>query len=547
MLNTISMKKIFFLLLYSATGFFATAQTWQDTLASIDKLFERFKPGNPGIQIAISRNGQIIFSKAWGMADLEHGAPLTTESIIEAGSVSKQFTAAAILLLEQQGKLSLNDDVRKFLPEIPDYGNVITLRHMMQHTSGLKDWGSIAAMSGWPRTTKTYNNDDALYIVTRQKTLNNKPGDEYIYSNSNYNLLAIIVQRVGGKSLAEFTRQFIFEPAGMKHTSWRDNYKRIVRGRAIAYSKAGNNYFTEMPNEYVYGNGGLLTTAEDLLAWNYYYLSGKFGSPSLLSKQLALSPFNNGKTHNYAAGLVIDSANGWKQISHSGATAGYRANLEHFPELGLSFAILSNTSEIDRGPSPISQIRNLFVPDKRAGGGTPTTIAEHKVSDQLLNSYQGWYYSPLTGVCIKLYVRNGKLHTNRSGALVPLSDNLFQMGTNRVQLSSKLPRHLLFIAPADSIYFAAVDSGRTDEKYLEEYTGKYYSEEAESYCEIKFKNAALVFHRDPATDIPLLTTYKDGFDSYIGNMHFERNKAGKITGFKVSVTRARNVVFKKTN
>src|SRR5262249_49381138 len=155
---------------------------WQDTAAMIEKIFERYKPANPGCQLAISRNGQVIFSKAWGMADMEHSVPLTTESILEAGSVSKQFTAAAILLLEQRAKLSLNDDVRKYIPELPDYGTPITLRHMMQHTSGLKDWGSVMSIAGWPRSTKTYNNDDALYVASKQHTLNNKPGDEYIYS-----------------------------------------------------------------------------------------------------------------------------------------------------------------------------------------------------------------------------------------------------------------------------------------------------------------------------------------------------------------------------
>ncbi|MEO5582275.1 MAG: serine hydrolase domain-containing protein, partial [Saprospiraceae bacterium] len=174
------------------------SQSWQDTLMLIEKAFERYKPTNPGAQLAISRNGHIIFSNAWGMADLEHRVSLTMKSVLEAGSVSKQFTAAAMLLLEQQGKLSMSEDVRKYIPELRDYGTVITLRHMMQHTSGIKDWGSIAGIAGWPRTTKTYSNDDALLIISRQKTLNNKPGDEYIYSNSNYNLFAIIV---GGKRL----------------------------------------------------------------------------------------------------------------------------------------------------------------------------------------------------------------------------------------------------------------------------------------------------------------------------------------------------------
>ena len=162
------------------------AQTWQDTLQKLDKLFQTYE-GIPGAQLAISRNGELIFSRAWGLADLEHDVPLNTNSISEAGSISKQFVAACILLLEQQGKLSLEDDVRKYLPELPDYGTPIKLRQMMQHTSGLRDWGSIAAVTGWPRSTKTYDNNDALAMISKQKALNNIPGEEYIYSNSNYN------------------------------------------------------------------------------------------------------------------------------------------------------------------------------------------------------------------------------------------------------------------------------------------------------------------------------------------------------------------------
>jgi CubicO group peptidase (beta-lactamase class C family) len=207
------MKKLLLSVCFVTVYLFTTAQSWQDTVSKIEKLFARYKPSNPGAQLAISRNGKVIFSKAWGMADLEHNSPLTTESVTEAGSVSKQFTAAAILLLEQQGKLSLDDNVRKHIPEMPDYGYPITLRQMMQHKSGLKDWGAIAGIAGWPRSTKTYNNEDALYIICNQKTLNHKPGDEFLYSNSNYNLFAFIVQRVSGMSLADFTKKNIFEPA----------------------------------------------------------------------------------------------------------------------------------------------------------------------------------------------------------------------------------------------------------------------------------------------------------------------------------------------
>lgn len=537
------MKKLFSLLLISALSTIAYAQNWQDTAAMIDKIFERVKAGNPGCQLAISRNGQVIYSKAWGMANLEHAAPLTKESIIEAGSVSKQFTAAAILLLEQQGKLSLTDDVRKHLPEMPDYGTPITLRHMMTHTSGLKDWGSVAAIAGWPRSTKTYDNNDALYIASRQKTLNHQPGAEYLYSNSNYNLFAVIVERLSGMSLAEFTRVHIFEPAGMKHTQWRDNYKKVVAGRAIAYQKEGNNYFTEMPNEYVYGNGGLLTTCEDLLIWNNYYLSGKLGNPSLLPKQLQLSPFNNGFMNWYGAGLNIDSVRGWKSISHTGATAGYRASLEHFPDLNLSIAFLTNTTEFDQGQNPVSEVRNLLVKNiARQNASAPTAF---NIAQRSLDSYPGWYWSQQKGISVRLFIRDGKLANNRGGNLVPLSENVFQLGQNRVQISNSTPRHLLLISPFDTTYFAAVDSATTDEKFLKEYIGTYYSEEAEVAYDVQVKNGKLVLHREPKRDYTLNSSFKDGFTSAVGDIYFERDKKKQVINMKVYVGRARNVAFKK--
>lgn len=389
----------------------ASSQTWDDTLRSIERIFERYKPSNPGAQVAISRNGKIIFSKAWGMADLEHNAPLTTTSPTEAGSVSKQFTAAAILLLEQQGKLSLNDDVRKYIPELPAYGNTITLAHMMRHTSGLKDWGSVAAIAGWPRSTVTYSNDDALLIASRQKTLNNKPGDEYIYSNTNYNLLAVIVARVSGMSFADFTQRNLLQPAGMTHSQWRANFKKIVPNRAMAYGKAGNDYFTNMPNEYVHGNGGLLTTAEDLIVWTNYYTSGKFGSPSLLQKQITTVPLNAGAVNRYAAGIFIRSYKDKPVYAHDGATASYRANLVYVDALGLTIAFLSNTSEYDRSTNAANALEELFLgkPEPVQVGTVNNTQAVQEPALTDHNEYVGEYYSEEAAVTYYLIMRDGKL------------------------------------------------------------------------------------------------------------------------------------------
>jgi len=521
------------------------SQSWQDTVAMIEKAFERYKPGNPGCQLAIARKGQLLFSRSWGMADLEHGIALTNESRIEAGSVSKQFTAAAILLLEQQGKLSLNDDVRKYIPELPAYGSPITLRHMMQHTSGLKDWGSVVAVSGWPRSTKTYDNDDALYVIARQKSLNHEPGAEYIYSNSNYNLFAIIVERVSGKSLAEFSRINIFGPAGMTHTEWRDNFKRIVTNRAMAYEKSQGSYYTNMPNEYVYGNGGLLTTAEDLLKWNNYYLNGKLGNPSLLDKQLRLTPFNNGSQGWYAAGLVIDSIRGWKTINHNGATASYRANLEYFPDLGLSIAFLSNTSEFDGSADVAGTARNIFVRNLQQASSTSNTTGVTVPIDKL-NRFAGWYKETRTGSGVRLSVKDGKLANSRGGTMIPVADNVFMIGATKIVVEDGKTKRLHFISRTDTLTYTGTDSARTDAAALSEYFGEYYSEEAEAKFSVIAKDGKLFLRRNAKAEYAMTPTYKDGFTAGpISALYFERDRKNKISGFKVSVNRARNISFRK--
>ncbi|HET9745137.1 MAG TPA: serine hydrolase domain-containing protein [Chitinophagaceae bacterium] len=536
------MKKHLLLMLTFLVCLSATSQSWEDTVARIENIFSRYKPDRPGAELAIGRNGKTIFSKAWGMADLEHNSPLTTGSITEAGSVSKQFTAAAILLLEQQGKLSLDDDVRKYVPELRDYGYPITLRHMMQHKSGLKDWGAIAAIAGWPRGTKAYNNDDALYIISNQKTLNHKPGDEYLYSNSNYNLFAIIVQRVSGMSLAEFTRQNIFEPAGMKHTQWRDDYRRIVPNRAIAYSRSGSGHQTNMPSEYVYGNGGLLTTAEDLLTWCNFYLAGKLGNPSLLNKQITTTAFNNGVMHRYAGGLFVGTYRGWQYYSHDGATAGYRANLDVFPELGLSIAWLSNTSEFDNDTLNVADaIAELFVPAKVPDRPQDPPRAVTLSFDKL-KGHTGWYRNSRTGGGVKISLQNEKLFATQVGELTPISDNIFASGNNRIVMNQV---GFLFInAAKDSIYFTSVEEAKPDENAMSEYAGEYYSDEAEAKCHVVIKNGKIFIQQKPKAEWPLSPTYKDGFESPAGIIYFERVNR-KINSLKVSIARARNVEFKK--
>lgn len=520
----------------------AAAQSWQDTLAGIEKITSQYLPANPGCQLTVSRNEQVIFSKAWGMADLERSIPLTTSSVLEAGSVSKQFTSAAILLLEQQGKLSLEDDVRKYIPELPGYRRVIKLRHLLHHTSGLRDWGSVAALSGWPRGKKFYTNDDALEIIARQKQLNNQPGAEYIYSNSNFNLLAIIVQRVSGLSLAAFTHQYIFEPAGMLHTQWRDDPNRIVPNRAIAYSKKDSSYQINMPNEYVYGNGGLLTTTEDLLKWTNYYQQGHLGNPSLFPKQIQTEPLNNAVPNIYAAGLFIQPVMGWNNISHSGATAGYRAYLETFPDLHLSFALLSNNAQFNISELAI-KLHRLFVPDKTPAVQTETGIT---LPDTALNIFAGMYKNERDGSTFNLSVKGNKITLDNELPLTPVAGNILKAANFQLLFRGAngfyIPR-----SPRDTIAFTKVYPVNLKQQDFMAYEGSYFSEETNSSITIKHDGNHLMVQLKAGEAYPLLPRYKYGFkiDELDCDVQFTRGAGNKIQLMKMSVARARNVQFKK--
>jgi CubicO group peptidase (beta-lactamase class C family) len=324
------------------------AQAVSDTpavpLAKVDAVFSHWNSQTPGCAVGVSQGGKPVLAKSYGMADLEHDVPNTPETIFEAGSVSKQFTAAAVLLLAQEGKLSLDDPARKYIPELPDYGAPLTIRHMLHHTSGLRDWGAVAGIAGWPRTSRTYTHAHVLDIVSRQRSLNFPSGTQWSYSNTGYNLAAVIVSRVSGKPFAEFSQERIFAPLGMTRTSWRDDFTRIVKGRAIAYSQDGATYKTNMPFENVHGNGGLLTTVGDLLKWNENFVAPKVGDAAFLKIEQEPGKLNDGKAHEYALGLTVGTYKGVPEVSHSGSTAGYRAHLTRYPRQHLSVAVLCNVS-----------------------------------------------------------------------------------------------------------------------------------------------------------------------------------------------------------
>ena len=522
---------------------FAVGQTLQDTLSTINKSLSQYLPQNPGCQLSISRNGQVIFSKAWGMADLERNVPITTNSIFEAGSVSKQFTAAAILLLEQQGKLSLDDNVRKYIPEMPEYGTPITLRQMLHHTSGIREWSDIVELTAWPRGKKFYTNKDVLDIILHQKHLNNKPGDEFLYSNSNYLLFAFIVQRISGLSLAKFTQRYIFEPAGMTHTQWRDDPNRIVSNRAIAYIKSENGFEIDMPNEYVYGPGGLLTTTEDLLKWNDFYQSGKFGNPSLLLEQIKTEPLNNGVVNPYAAGLFINKVMGWDNISHDGATASYRAYLETFPELHLSIAMLSNTSQFNID-NVESSIRKIFVPNRTES--VKETKPSTKLSKDYLNSLTGMYVNERNRSTFHLSVNGDTLMLDNYLPLRTAPDQIFKADNFLLKINGNGGSYIPF-SPRDTISFTKIKPVDISQKDLHIYEGKYLSAETNSSVIIELDNSKLTIHFNADKIYQLIPTYKDAFKiNELGcELQFIRATQNKISSMKFYFWRTKDIEFEK--
>jgi len=394
--------------------------TAADSVEAVDEIFQAFDSArSPGCAVGVAREGETLLERAYGMADLEFRVANEPGTILEAGSVSKQFTAAAVVLLALDGELSLDDDIRHYIPEVPDYGETITIRHLFTHTSGLRDWGSVAGISGWGRSARTHNHDHALEIISRQSALNYPPGESYSYTNSGYNLLAILVDRVSGMSFSEFSRERLFEPLGLEDTQWRDDYRRLVPGRASAYSPSGGGFRINRPIEDVHGNGGLLTTVPDLLAWNEHLRQGTLGD-EFMAEMHHRGVLNNGEQIHYAGGLQFGSQNGVGRISHTGATSGYRAYLALFPEEALSVAILCNVTSANPGglggavsavflpeppPEPAEEPTQEDEPGEEPEDEGPTfdpTPAE-------LEAYEGFYHSPDAETTLQVVLEDDQL------------------------------------------------------------------------------------------------------------------------------------------
>lgn len=390
----------------------------QSVDAKIDSMFSYAGTSTPGCAVAAARDGAVLFAKGYGMADLEHGVPITPTTPFYLASVSKQFTAAAINLLALDGKLSLDDDVRKHVSEFPSYGAPITLRHLIHHTSGLRDYLSLFFLAGVGDLA--ISNADFLAMLGRQQGLNFPTGERYSYSNSNYVLLSIVVQRVSGKSLRAFATERIFEPLGMTATVFRDHNAMLIPGRALAYFREGQGRWAHsVPNFHTVGDGGLFSSVVDLVKWEGNFWQPKVGGAEWLRLSDARGKLNDGRGISYGAGLVHEAYRGDSVVQHGGSFGGYNTALMRFPKRHFSVAVLCNA--FTTSPGTLAQrIADLFLGDSlaavsatapaanagSAGAGVPADL-------EALSKLTGTYFSEPTVLLRRVVVDSGRLFYRR--------------------------------------------------------------------------------------------------------------------------------------
>ena len=332
--------------------------------AGVDRLFERWhRPDSPGAAVLVLRDGEVVHAKGYGMADLEQGVPIRTTSVFDIASVSKQFGAMAVALLEAEGRLSPDDEVREHIPELPDFGHPITIRHLVHHTSGIRDWPGTLGIAGWDYQD-VISFAQILRMAFDQQELNFVPGAEYSYSNTEYNLLAEIVARVSGIPFREFCQERIFGPLGMTHTHAQDDHTEIVPDRAHSYRPtAGGDYHLVWNSLTALGSSSIFTTVEDLAKWVGNFENPVVGGPAVIRRMEERGVLNGGDTIAYAWGQSLGRYRGLETWSHTGSWAGYRSTLVRFPKQGFAVVILGNTA--DMNPTALANgIADLYLADR---------------------------------------------------------------------------------------------------------------------------------------------------------------------------------------
>lgn len=539
----------------------------QETQAekAVDKLFREWSStSSPGCAVAVIKDGKIIHQKGYGMADLEHDVPIRPSSVFYIGSVSKQFVAACMLLLDEQGKIDLDEDVRTYIPEFPDYGYKITIRHLIHHTSGVRDNLTLWNLIGRSHLEEIPE-EEIFEMICRQKELNFEPGTRYMYSNSCYFLMSIIVKRASGLSLREYADQYIFQPLGMRHSIFGDNNRRIIRNRAFAYGKNPDGSFNSMLMRFdLVGSGGLYSTIEDLFLWDQNFYNNKVGKrgQAFIDDMLTNGKYKDGREVDYAFALVNGTYKGLKTISHSGALGGYRAFFIQFPEQRFSVIILSNL-EIFRPQQLAEKVTDIYLADQlqvtkkqeKEEKEAPPIIT---LSKNQLATWEGKYWSSAIGFPIQVYLERDTLRYADEGwgkrTLLPIGENQFLLsdmnGAFTIQFNpatKQQARQLVVKYHGEEIgradYYRAKAASKEEMSQL---AGRYYSSELDTPYHIKLEEQQLWLKLKNQGWQPMQRIKEDLYTANeIGQFNFSFTAAGKVEGFRLDAGRVKNLKFSR--
>lgn len=537
--------------LWIFTGFLVAAASFAQKDAAdldrkVDQVFAAYdKQDTPGCALGVVRDSEFIYKKGYGIASLELGVPLTPESVFYMGSVSKQFTAASVVLAAEQGYLSLDDDVRKYVPELPSYGKTITLREMLHHTSGFRDILGLLLLAG-RNFEDIHPTPEMLDLLSRQKALNYPPGDEFLYSNTNYFLMSVVVRRATGKPLSQFAEENIFKPLGMTHTRFYDDHSVVVPGRVPAYAPrpAGGFRIDWSTNFDKIGDGGLMSSVDDLLQWDRNFYANKLGKGTLLKELQTQGVLNNGKQIEYALGLFISTHRGLPIVEHGGALFGYRTELLRFPQQKFSVITLCNLGTSNPGRLSY-QVADLYLAGQLSP--EPPASAAPSVDAQ---PFAGWYRN-LDSHSV-LEISASKEGVAAFGTLFKPREATHFVATPGPEIAfdrrpnSGLRLTVNFKDAAPQI-FERYEPLKASAENFAQYVGEYTSAELQATYRFAVKDGKLTLAtnwQDPAVLEPIIL---DEFQGPFGTaIVFRRDAAGHVTGCDLFAGRVRNIGFAKT-
>jgi len=527
--------------------------------AKIDEMFAEYDTIDmPGCAAGVIQNGKFIYKKSFGMANLDYNIPITADSKFDLASTSKQFTAACITLLHIEGKLSLDDDIHEYITELPDYGKNITIRNLLFHTSGLRDYLDLRTCAGII-FEDYFNIKDSLKIIFRQKALNFDPGEKHSYSNTNYILLAEIVNRVSGKSIRQYAEDSIFKPLGMNNTFFCDNCRQVITNRVCGYDTVDNKHIYFMHNFDAVGDGGIFSTMNDMLKWDNNFYDPRVGGKDFLDLIASRGYLNNKSVQEYGFGQLQYQYKNKLCFSHAGAVPGIRVNYIRLPEFGTSVILLCNYNIDAYGLS--NNIADIILPPEDVqlpdiSSETKNKTVEIKLSKTELEIFCGDYWSEEDKASRKIYFKDGSLYYMRWAGnetkLCAFDKDVFVMEDRDIKFVFEFRnehKSFKFLENEQCLSFfeSFVPASYTADDLIK-FTGKYYSEELDIVYHIKLETDKLVFYLKGSRISELSSIMENCFSivSWSSSMFkFRCDQKNGVTSFYLNTVRSKNIEFIK--